>query len=260
MNTWTEQSIELANQRNYLDLLYSVYPSVSNVVRDIDANKWAAVEKAFEAKDNVALVKAFLAFDLFPIKDSYVAYLRRDATAIERNPQTINRLAGQLREMGLDKLWEKTSEPKETNRQMGGVFSNWLKKGVLGAPIQTETEFLSHQENAIFEGGDAALKKFAEKHLNYQHNKGLDFLARFNGKYVIGEAKFLTDIGGNQNNQMETTLSTLKQTGVKATIIGILDGVIYIKNKGKLHKQLKEASKNNPIMSALLLRDFLYQL
>ena len=37
------------------------------------------------------------------------------------------------------------------------------------------------------------MKLFAEKSLGYNRNKGLDFLARINGKYVIGEAKFLTD-------------------------------------------------------------------
>ena len=39
---------------------------------------------------------------------------------------------------------------------------------------------------------------WAKKTLGYTRNKGLDFIARFNGKYVIGEAKFLTDFGGHQ--------------------------------------------------------------
>ncbi len=39
MNIWTALSVELANQRNYLDLLYSVYPSLNNAIRDIDENK-----------------------------------------------------------------------------------------------------------------------------------------------------------------------------------------------------------------------------
>jgi hypothetical protein len=59
-----------------------------------------------------------LDFDLFPIKDSYVAYLKRDRGAIERNPNTVARLCGRLYEMGLDQIREKCSEPKETNRQI----------------------------------------------------------------------------------------------------------------------------------------------
>lgn len=35
MNIWTRKSIELANQKNYLDLLYRVYPISENVRREI---------------------------------------------------------------------------------------------------------------------------------------------------------------------------------------------------------------------------------
>ncbi|MBR0518372.1 hypothetical protein IJJ97_01120 [bacterium] len=35
MNYWTKQSIELANQRNYLDLLYKIYPMSHNLRREI---------------------------------------------------------------------------------------------------------------------------------------------------------------------------------------------------------------------------------
>ncbi len=47
---------------------------------------------------------------------------------------------------------------------------------------------------------------FAKEHLNYNHNKGLDFVARFNGKHVIGEAKFLTDFDGHQNAQINSRI------------------------------------------------------
>ena len=43
------------------------------------------------------------------------------------------------------------------------------------------------------------MKYYAAKNLDYKSAKGLDLVARFNGKYVIGEAKFLTDFGGHQN-------------------------------------------------------------
>ena len=51
------------------------------------------METFFNSKDNSSLVKELLSFELFPIKDSYVSYLKRDNTSIERNPKTINRLA-----------------------------------------------------------------------------------------------------------------------------------------------------------------------
>lgn len=54
------------------------------------------IEQYFIQKDNANLITALLKLDLFPIKDSYVAYLKRDKSSIIRNPETINRLAGRL--------------------------------------------------------------------------------------------------------------------------------------------------------------------
>ena len=141
MNYWTGVSIEFANQRNYLDELFKVYPTVPEGIRDINQQKWQQVEAYFNSKDNIELVKSLLSFELFPIKDSYVAYLKRDSSAILRNPATINRLAGRIYELGLDKLYEKCSEPKETNRQIGPLFKRWLLQGTLGLPILPLAEF-----------------------------------------------------------------------------------------------------------------------
>ncbi len=101
---------------------------------------------------------------------------------------------------------------------------------------------------------------FAKKYLGYKHNKGLDIVARFNNKYVIGEAKFLTDFGGHQNAQFNDAISTVETEGVNAVKVAILDGVLYIKRKNKMHKLITEDYKGYNIMSALVLRDFLYQI
>ena len=45
-------------------------------------------------------------------------------------------------------------------------------------------------------------------HLVLQKNKGLDFFAKLNETYIIGEAKFLTEMGGHQNNQLLDALTT----------------------------------------------------
>ncbi len=101
---------------------------------------------------------------------------------------------------------------------------------------------------------------FAKENLNYHHNKGLDFVARFNGKHVIGEAKFLTDFGGHQNAQFNDAISTIETKNVRAIKIAILDGVLYIKGKNKMYKSISGTYKDYNIMSALVLREFLYQL
>ena len=170
---------------------------------------------------------------LFPVKDSYVAFFRRDKSAIERNPETVNRLCGRMYEMDLVEMFERASEPKETNRKMGPAFRNWLAKGTLGVPLLTPREFLRKENNAILDAGDTALMNFAKEHLDYNREKGLDFVARFNKKYIIGEAKFLTDDGGHQNAQFVDAISTLESSTDKAIKISILDGVLYLKPKQK---------------------------
>lgn len=259
MNYWTQLSINFANQRNYLDELFSVYPTIPNGIRDIDETKWEQVEQLFNEQNNIELLKVLLSLDLFPIKDSYVAYLKRDKESIERNPNTVDRLCGRLYEMGLDNIYEKCSEPKETNRQIGPLFRRWLNRGVLGInPVPLE-EFTSSNNNAILDAGDAQMMEFAKQNLNYKHDKGLDFVARFNGQYVVGEAKFLTDFGGHQNAQFNDAISTVK-TNVDAVTIAVLDGVLYIEGRNKMYRNITEELNDYNIMSALVLREFLYQL
>ena len=72
--------------------------------------------------------------------------------------------------------------------------------------------------------------------------------------------KFDEEFGGHQNAQFNDAISTLKAKGVKATTIAILDGVLYIKGKNKMHKDITGKLKNENIVSALVLREFLYQL
>jgi len=113
--------------------------------------------------------------------------LKRDKSSILRNPKTIDRICGRLYEMGLDKIFEKCSDAKETNRQMGGVFRRWINKKALGIlPVNLDT-FMNSNENAI------------------------------------------------------------------------LDGVLYIKGKNKMYTNITTHYKHHNIMSALVLREFLYQ-
>ncbi len=253
-------SIEVANQRNYLDELFQVYPLAPEGIREVNEGKWKQVEIAFTQNDNANLFKSVLALDLFPIKDSYVGFFRKDKTAIERNPQTVARICGILRQMGLAKIYEKSSQPKETNRQIGPLFRRWLNTGSLGIfPVGLD-KFLSSDDNAILDGSDKVLKDFAVQYLNYKRNKGLDFIARFNGKYVIGEAKFVSSEGGNQDKSFEDASQILLHQDINAIKVAILDGVIYLKSKSKMFTAINSTHSELKVMSALVLREFLYQI
>ena len=260
MNHGTQLSIDYANQRSYLDDLFHVYPTIPEGIRDINGRLWKDVEKAFKKRGNISLLENLLKLDLFPIKDSYVAYLKRDKSALKRNPATADRLAGRLYEMGLDEIFSRSSEPKETNRQIGPLFKRWLRNKSLGVEPLKLDKFLKAKGNAVLDASDAEMMVFARKHLSYRHNKGLDFIGRFNGKYIIGEAKFLTDFGGHQNAQFNDAIATVKARGVKAITVAILDGVLYIEGKNKMFKDITGRLKDENIMSALVLREFLYQI
>lgn len=272
MNYWTEESLNLANQTNYLDMLYKVYPMASNKLRELPKSSADIIRKKFENNDNKEMIKQFILSSkkeklAFPIKDSYVAYLKRDEDAIDRNPETVNRLSGILYEKGIEESIKSMTKPIESNRQIGPLFKRWIDNGSLGVKItSSENDFINSKENIVFNSNDDEIMgNIARKHLGYNVNKGLDFLGKFNDTYVIGEAKFLTDFGGHQNDQMNdafTTLRTdLKKTNKKVKRIAILDGVLYIgKSNGKMQKALKNASDNEVIISALLLRNYLFSL
>jgi hypothetical protein len=260
MNYWTQLSIEYANQRSYLDDLFQVYPTVPDGIRDINQDRWASIQSAFEDRNNDQLIRELLNLELFPLKDSYIAFLKRDPSSVDRNPKTINRISGRLYEMGLDEIFKRCSEPKETNRQIGPMFKRWIRKKALGIEPLSLDEFISSQQDAVLDASDEEQRIFAKKHLNYNREKGLDLVARFNGKYVIGEAKFLSDFGGSQNSDFEDAMATLDSKDANAVRIAILDGVLYIRGKSKMHRFITNPYKNYNIMSSLVLRDFLYQL
>ncbi len=260
MNYWLKLSIEFATQRNYLDELHRVYPAIPQGIRELDEEKWNSVEKAYKERNKKEILKSLLSLDLFPIKDPYVAFLKRDKTAIDRNPATIDRLTGRLFEMGLEGIWESCSKPKEINRIIGPLFHNWVVSGCLGADLKTVKEFKTSKENAVLAESDAGLLKFAKEYLDYTGTKGLDFIGRFNGKHVVGEAKFLTDYGGHQNAQFEDAKNLLLRSSIKAEKVAILDGVLYIKSRNKMHRSLINELAEFNVMSALVLREFLYQL
>ena len=78
MNWFLEQSIDYASQRSYLDDLFKVYPTIPNGIRQIDKAKWKCVETAYNSADNHALIMSLLDLEIFPLKDSYVAFLKKD--------------------------------------------------------------------------------------------------------------------------------------------------------------------------------------
>lgn len=260
MNEWTRKSAELAQTKDYLDRLYEVYKITPNPEREIPQNVLDKIKYYIESENNdIELLKLLFTLELFPIKDSYVAFLKKEKNALKNNPRQVKRICDLIREMGYDKVVSRITEPKETNRQIGPMFKAWVEKARLGLNIYDHPYiFADTMADGILNCSDAAMRIFAQEYLGYNRNKGLDFIARKNGIYIIGEAKFLSDFGGHQNAQFDDALSTMHSpinSGAKVIPICILDGVNYIEGNNKFYKYLKE--NDDIIISALLLKDFL---
>jgi len=55
-------------------------------------------------------------------------------------------------------------------------------------------------------------------------------------------------------------MALLENASVEAAKVAVLDGVLYIRNKGYMFTSLCEHAEQFNIMSALVLRSYLYQL
>ena len=259
MNYWTKKSADLAAADGYLDDLYEVYPIKLNARRTLTAQKEERIRQAFASGDDNAFLSEILDLDLFPIKDSFVAFLKRNKSAISKNPKTVDRIVRNLRTMDIDEIIRRCMEPKETNRQMGPMFKNWIDSGALGLPVfKSIREFMDFEGNCLLNMSDAEMYNFAKTQLGFNREKGIDFIARVSGKYIIGETKFLTDFGGHQNAQFSDAVSSIDSKFESENVIpvAIMDGVLYIPGNNKMYSYLN----NHPesiIISALLLKDFL---
>jgi len=257
MNEWVRKSIEIANSAGYLDKLQEVYPVFQETEREIDLEVKKELKQSYNGGDDITLIKKLLELPKFPVKDPYVAFLRKNDIFLEYNPQTVNRIAERIRAMGFEAMIESIEEPKEFNRQIGTLFKKWIPK--IGYPILPEAEFEDYDKGIAFlQGGDAQLKDFANRRVGCNLDKGPDFLAKAREIYVIGEAKFLTDYGGHQNAQFEDALRLLRGKKGKAIRIAVLDGVVWIKDGTKMYRTICELE--DTALTALLLKRFLESL
>lgn len=190
----------------------------------------------------------------FPVKDSYMGFLRIKPEAIDENPITIDRIAKRLYALGFESMLREASRPKETNRQLGSSFKRWFSK--IGYPIVSEQIITNKEEGVyILSGSDGLLANFAINNLGCELKKGIDLLMRINGNYLIGEAKFLTTPGGEQDRGFDDASAFVTDTSGIATRIAVLDGYVWLQNMQGLHQKIIQS--DNKLMSSLIFRDFI---
>lgn len=253
MNKWIKKSIEIANALRYLDKLSKIYVMNVNPERPLDKDLEQSIQKAFKDKKTKKLIKLLLEAEIFPVKDSYIGFIRAKEKAIDQNPETIKRIGERLYGLGIERLLQEATRPKETNRQLGSAFRQWLPS--LSYPILEKDEFTKAKGIAFLKGSDSALKNYAKKSLGCKLSKGIDVLFKKDNIYVIGEAKFLTTPGGEQDRGFDDASKFINSKSGTAKRIALIDGYIWLKsNKGIYNKIIKS---NLDIFSALLLKEFI---
>lgn len=256
MNKWVKKSIDLANSRGYLDKLFKVYPIELGANRDIKDETKIRIQKAFNKKDKTGLINALLKLPKFPIDDPYIASLRRHTYLLEKNPKTIERIGKRLLLMNTDTILRLATSPKSPSRQLGNTFKKWLQ--IIKYPFLDKEKFNNYNRIAFLRGSDNDLKKFAIRELGIKRlTRRPDFILKIKNKFILGEAKFLTDYGGTQNNQFDGALKMTKIKKDKVFGIAVVDGIVWFESNSYMHRKIKRL--NNIALSALLLERFILE-
>jgi hypothetical protein len=256
VNPWTEKSIKLANAPKYLDSLLQVYNMDSNPPRPLPKDIIPQLKEAYEKRQSKRLIQLLLdKAVVFPVKDSYIGFLKAKSAAIDENPKTLARIAQRLYDFkSFDDMRREAERPIETNRQLGNRFKDWLYR--LGYPVIKRDEFIASTNGIkILEGGDKTLKDFAKKYLKCKLKKGIDLVIKVNKKYIIGEAKFLTTPGGEQGGGFEDAYTVVSGKSGDAIRIAIIDGYVWLETDSGIYPRIFAANMN--IMSSLVLKEFL---
>jgi hypothetical protein len=121
--------------------------------------------------------------------------------------------------------------------------------------IKDAQEFQNSAQRIVFlDASGRRLRDFANR-LGCGLQKQPDFIAKSNGKYVVGEAKFIGTEGGNQNRGFDDALLLASRASSGAITSAILDGIIWIPESGQMSRRLANFPGN--ALTALLLDDFL---
>lgn len=264
MNKWIKESEELVKGDFYLDRLMEIYPPEEISRGLIVEEKSPNLKALFETKNCNELIKELVRLKeqgfKFPIDHPYISFFDYYKEAIDKNPETIKRICAELLKMDYNELKERLEAPKKASRRMGPMFRHWLKKNFT---FWDFTEFEKNKTLAFLEGGDKKLKEYAEKHLKCKFGdltKGLDFVATYKNKYMIGTGKFITTSGGSQGNQFYEAIRLLKKTKCPGNVVkvAVIDGVAWLDNTMK--NILETFKRNEFALSALLLKKFLSEI
>lgn len=259
MNYWVQESINLANSPGYLDELAKIYPAIPTQRQPMPQHVRDRIKELIT--DNSLLDATKLLLSLrghpFPIEHPYVPLLRAYPELLEKNHEVVEQIGQILASLGPEGVIKGCERPPDLNRQMGPRFKNWLRKHFtpIGYKFLSGYAFGSYQGKAFLDVGDTAITSYANNNLGCKITRGRDFLAKVGDKFIIGEARFLSDCGGSQRRDVRETIDFAKDTVGNVIKVAVLDGVPWFDNS--MLSVVRSLDDDEPGLSALLLDEFL---
>ena len=252
MNQWSSRTLTLVTSEDYLDRLQAIYPHEDSG-RDIDDGVLEEIKQLFEKKDKITLLNKLLDLEKFPYKDSYIGFLRKDRSAIARNPKTVKRISDRLYGMGIDNVIQGVAQPKEANTRRGNQFTNWVRSEF---KFVNKKQFQSSSKGIVMlDATELVARNFCNTEMGIGISKRPDLVAKSGKHYVVGEAKFLSSTGGNQGRAFDDGIGLATNSTGHAYKIFILDGIHWIEHGSEQYKRIEHGT--SAVFSALFLKEFL---
>lgn len=263
LNEWVAKSINLFQNTSYLDDILDVYPLEIATPERIDATLRRNIIRQHQSRNTQELINLLLSIEKFPYEDPIWYMIKNSQGCLENNPRQIERIANSLYAMTAEETVVRLESPPKLNTQIGPMFNVWLKNNFEPLPLEEFSE--STKGLFVLDASEETAKNFLINNLNQNVDKRPDLVAKINEQYVVGEAKWIGQPGGNQDKQVVEVLQFCKNQRGNVLRIGIVDGFPWslYNNHGNLIN-LKTAvsiqESEYDILSALLLDEYLSSL
>lgn len=261
-NKWVWQSIRLFAETSYLDDIREVYPFGTAVPQKMEPEHRRSIIHAHGTRDVDALFRLLRVEVRFPYDDPMWYLLKNVKHCSERNPEQFKRIAQSLFLMTAEEAVTRLEAPPKINTQIGPMFRDWLRREY--TPISPDDFVAASTGIYVLDASEEEGKAFVRTELGQDLDKRPDLVGKVGRQYVIGEAKWIGQPGGNQEKQVQETIQFCKQQRGDVRRIGIVDGFPWAlrrRNEGIIGS--KEAvliqESEYDVMSALLINDYFRQ-
>jgi hypothetical protein len=260
LNDWVLRSIELFENTAYLDNILNVYPLQSARPERLEDRLRRRIISAHQGRRTNELIQILQTEVKFPYDEPLWFLMKNIQGCLENNPTQIQRIADSLYAMTADETVFRLESAPKLNTQMGPMFTVWLRENF---ELLNLEDFQNSTEGVfILDSSEEDGKTFINDILNQNLRKRPDLVAKVNGTYIVGEAKWIGSPGGNQDKQVDEVLDFCRNQRGDVIRIGIIDGFPWAIKKVnnsiinfKAAVQVQESEYD--IISALLLNEYL---